>query len=163
MKKKWSFLAKWRCPKSINNLCYPNMSFALLYNSAAAGTFWASFPIPTAWAPWDIKNNTTKKHEAHHKMMFLWQKKFWKTLEWINALCSTQGKSLFLHKAPPIFSLSCLRQKLVSQCFLVLNSGIKIKHLSSVSHHPPRLQPLYWWDFPLHTTISFPSVFIIVP
>lgn len=30
---------------------YPNMSFAFLYNSAAAGTLWESFPIPTACAP----------------------------------------------------------------------------------------------------------------
>lgn len=36
------------------------MSFALLNKSAAAGTFWASFPIPRAWAPWNDRNITSK-------------------------------------------------------------------------------------------------------
>jgi len=36
------------------------MSFALLNKRAAAGTFWASFPIPTAWAPWNYRNITSK-------------------------------------------------------------------------------------------------------
>lgn len=52
-------ITKWTKPNkkvpTFNKETYPKISLAFLYNSPAAATLWASFPIPTAWAPWDSK------------------------------------------------------------------------------------------------------------